>query len=667
MIPKCGTGTFYLFIFLAFSQIAMFLICFKQELESASHPSVCEHLLRTSKQQVSILESELAASRAEIARLRQHESKRLVPAYDSSKEEDWHGIALRLHAHLQEALEEGHSVVKRYKYLKQKKDSKNQDKLAKFLDEELDRGRESTELETLLTQPYGAGKQLLRIATFNVWNLSPPWEIRREAILDEIMALGPHILALQELRILSDGTNQLDQITAGLAARSKAVTGSLAYSSTFFPTAAFDAPKPGTGAELDPTLEPYATLEGFGLLTVFPVVHVDILQLSEPSKRWRTDLNSRRAAAVLLDLAGADFWAPLRSDGNVRGPLASDEPPRFLQVFLTHLSYDLNQQCLNVAELRAWVASQRLFEAQAAALARRPLTISRNNANATVPQILLGDLNTYIAADWALDPLLRRPAMFPTDPAINPCLGPWRDPAPFAISGKPSSKGGKEAVKAKRVELPPAPSANASLPLWHALQQRVSGHGWNFSGGNRQVGGFPSPYAAGEAPFADAWEALHKAQASGGVGLAGNTITAVEDDNVWNDNLPSRPDRVLVGTHGFPRIVPLAVRTFPKRLRLDAAAPKKKVNSVEPMVAMSDHLGVLVEAAWTRQTVSFDTLLREQTELRVQVMTRLAKEKAEEAKKKREEEAEEAKKKKELQKEAMKKKALDAKMEDRKQ
>ncbi len=122
-----------------------------------------------------------------------------------------------------------------------------------------------------------------------------------------------------------------------------------------------------------------------------------------------------------------------------------------------------------------------------------------------------GDLNTYIAADWALDPLLRRPAMFPTDPAINPCLGPWRDPAPFAISGKPSSKGGKEAVKAKRVELPPAPSANASLPLWHALQQRVSGHGWNFSGGNRQVGGFPSPYAAGEAPFADAWEALHKA------------------------------------------------------------------------------------------------------------------------------------------------------------
>ncbi len=85
------------------------------------------------------------------------------------------------------------------------------------------------------------------------------------------------------------------------------------------------------------------------------------------------------------------------------------------------------------------------------------------------------------------------------------------------------------------------------------------------------------------------------------------------------------------------------------------------------MVAMSDHLGVLVEAAWTRQTVSFDTLLREQTELRVQVMTRLAKEKAEEAKKKREEEAEEAKKKKELQKEAMKKKALDAKMEDRKQ
>jgi hypothetical protein len=82
----------------------MFLICFKQELESASHPSVCEHLLRTSKQQVSILESELAASRAEIARLRQHESKRLVPAYDSSKEEDWHGIALRLHAHLQEVV-----------------------------------------------------------------------------------------------------------------------------------------------------------------------------------------------------------------------------------------------------------------------------------------------------------------------------------------------------------------------------------------------------------------------------------------------------------------------------------------------------------------------------------------------------------------------------------
>jgi hypothetical protein len=51
------------------------------------------------------------------------------------------------------------------------------------------------------------------------------------------------------------------------------------------------------------------------------------------------------------------YRAPLRSDGNVRGPLASDEPPRFLQVFLTHLSYDLNQQWSVCCICATWLAT----------------------------------------------------------------------------------------------------------------------------------------------------------------------------------------------------------------------------------------------------------------------------------------------------------------------
>ncbi|HFK1763397.1 hypothetical protein AT258_00495 [Bacillus wiedmannii] len=44
------------------------------------------------------------------------------------------------------------------------------------------------------------GSDLLRIATFNIWNHDSLWFERLEAICEEIRTISPHILALQEVR-----------------------------------------------------------------------------------------------------------------------------------------------------------------------------------------------------------------------------------------------------------------------------------------------------------------------------------------------------------------------------------------------------------------------------------------------------------------------------------
>ena len=41
---------------------------------------------------------------------------------------------------------------------------------------------------------------LLRSATFNIWNHDSLWLERSEAICEEIRTISPHILALQEVR-----------------------------------------------------------------------------------------------------------------------------------------------------------------------------------------------------------------------------------------------------------------------------------------------------------------------------------------------------------------------------------------------------------------------------------------------------------------------------------
>ena len=46
------------------------------------------------------------------------------------------------------------------------------------------------------------GSDILRIATFNIWNHESLWFERLEAICEEIRSISPHILALQKLEVL---------------------------------------------------------------------------------------------------------------------------------------------------------------------------------------------------------------------------------------------------------------------------------------------------------------------------------------------------------------------------------------------------------------------------------------------------------------------------------
>jgi len=158
------------------------------------------------------------------------------------------------------------------------------------------------------------------------------------------------------------------------------------------------------------------------------------------------------------------------------------------------------------------------------------------------PTLLMGDFNTYFGFEWPMD-LLAHPPSSMDRIDLNPCTAPWK-------VQQGSAEGGD--LVAPAVDLP-----------------RNSGR-----------------------LFTDAWRSLHPAppELHGERDPIGDTFSAAEDfGSEYNDNPPSRPDRIYIGGGG---IVPLAATPFGEEDLSEEDAPL--VDGKGARLRASDHKGVFV-------------------------------------------------------------------------
>jgi len=209
----------------------------------------------------------------------------------------------------------------------------------------------------------------LRFATLNLWNVSPPWPARRDAITAQIRARGLDIVAFQEVRFAGDppsrgGRHQLAELAELLP--------ELSHHAYLRVASMTPGHEEGLGVRLSSRLVMNLTGQSFPnglplrtcpssplpqLLSRFPVKVQAPIELVTGN-----DVNNRRRLLV----ADVD--------------LGTSAPP--LTVAVAHWSYADVEQCQSA------VLTQRAFDALLADAPGDPW------------QIVMGDFNTYLDFPW---------------------------------------------------------------------------------------------------------------------------------------------------------------------------------------------------------------------------------------------------------------------------
>eukprot|EP01112_Ceratiomyxa_fruticulosa_P002165 TRINITY_DN12285_c0_g1_i1.p1 TRINITY_DN12285_c0_g1~~TRINITY_DN12285_c0_g1_i1.p1 ORF type:complete len:448 (-),score=68.84 TRINITY_DN12285_c0_g1_i1:225-1568(-) len=202
----------------------------------------------------------------------------------------------------------------------------------------------------------------LKIATYNLWNLNPPWPKRRNAIAGFIKERNLDVIAFQEIRHeqIENGVfeNQLLQL--------KKLT---SFEHHYYEKVQEES----NGKE-----------EGLGLLSVCPIVETSsfIFQSSSGGP------TSRKCIQVLLDCSNVKKYYG---------------PNGLVNVFMTHFTLGDYEQCVNVIQLIKWL----------------------NTFDKDIPQVLLGDMNTYFDFEWPMDFLTSGFTAFQKS-TFNPCYNAFK-------------------------------------------------------------------------------------------------------------------------------------------------------------------------------------------------------------------------------------------------
>jgi len=212
------------------------------------------------------------------------------------------------------------------------------------------------------------GSHGLRVVTWNLWNLSEQWHIRKQSIATTLKELGAHVVGVQEVRLITGGT-QLDELAA-----------SAGYSYYHYQRAGL----PGRRDE-----------EGVGIMSILPIVKVETraIALSPES----SDSNPRTALLATIDASSL-----LKQIGNHQAEFLVD-------VLVTHLSYDAGEQCRQIVQVRRYldekleICEKDLSTPDASILRGSTQSWGSISNSLFRPQILMGDLNIYRDFEWPMD------------------------------------------------------------------------------------------------------------------------------------------------------------------------------------------------------------------------------------------------------------------------
>jgi len=215
--------------------------------------------------------------------------------------------------------------------------------------------------------PSTNGSHSLRVVTWNLWNLSEQWNIRKQSIAATLKELGAHVVGVQEVRLVAGGT-QLDELAT-----------SAGYSYYHYQRAGL----PGRRDE-----------EGVGIMSILPIVKVEghAIALSAES----SDSNPRTALLATIDASSL-----LKQSGN-------NQVEYLVDVLVTHLSYDAGEQCRQIVQLRRFLDEKLdICERQPmpdASVLRGATQIRQRMTHSPFrPQILMGDFNIYRDFEWPMD------------------------------------------------------------------------------------------------------------------------------------------------------------------------------------------------------------------------------------------------------------------------
>lgn len=209
---------------------------------------------------------------------------------------------------------------------------------------------------------------VLRVLNWNLWNLQEQWNLRRDSIAATLRELRPHVVGVQEVRILPNGRNQLEELAA-LAG---------------YPHVLYQhAGERGRHEE-----------EGVGIMSMLPIVAHRDFPIPRSSKS--SDLNPRTMLRVTVDVASL---------------IPSATTPILVDVHVTHISYDSGEQCRQMTHLRRFLddgldlrkSAQIKDSAPLSSLRGGPRTMSLDDGPAFRPQIVMGDLNIYRDWEWPMD------------------------------------------------------------------------------------------------------------------------------------------------------------------------------------------------------------------------------------------------------------------------
>jgi endonuclease/exonuclease/phosphatase family metal-dependent hydrolase len=306
-------------------------------------------------------------------------------------------------------------------------------------------------------------QQMLRVGSYNLWNLNSNWPLRQQGIQSMLRYLNTDIIAVQEIRWLegqswpSGNNDDITEETAEEAEKNSQITEQADSGTTdddsktceedyfvkenrchkcptFEHRAAGDDPKgEDTQCEVkykdngdDPRLdarEAQIVSLASGAGYEFYTFRSAAAAARAVNANWTAPggfdeeavgLLSKHPILDIQELPLPPPWdAPDRNPRVILAPLVNVSGVGMVRVFSSHLSYERMEQCRTIPLVKQF--ADKLWHQD-----------RENQEGKVVPQLLMGDLNIYFDFEWPTDYLTNPKGHLSRSP-VNPCAAQFKE------------------------------------------------------------------------------------------------------------------------------------------------------------------------------------------------------------------------------------------------